>query len=147
MRARLITAFFFLAIALGVFAQNEKPDILSHYDRQLFSYGYANFGGFRLTFRDQSASLDFGIPQAFAETVSTYSDSKVLIEPDANKVLAGNLLVWSGLGFILGGAILTVATGATSLNSWTTADDGALALVSYGIALDLIAGGVLSSAY
>ena len=143
MRKKFAVLFLFVGIAFQVFGQNEKQDPLSFYDSQLFKFSYNIMGGFTLNFQGVSSGLTYGIPQPFTTALSTYPDSKTLIESYHVKDVTGNVLAWGGLAVILVGAFVPDYNNPT----FTSADGIGVGMMVGGLVIDIVGAIVLSSGY
>ncbi len=73
-----------------LYAQDIDP-FLSYYNSELIHLGYSLWSGITLSYRNQPASTQFGIPQYLKLELYSYKDSKKLAQSYSRLNVAGNI--------------------------------------------------------
>jgi len=104
------TAVLVALILLAAGAYSEEDKFTSFYDTELIKINYQSYGGLTLTYQGQSSGTMIGISPYIETLLSSYPDSKVSLESFKRKNSTGNILLYGGLGLILGAAYYPLLT-------------------------------------
>lgn len=101
--------FFVMALIFsGKLTAQENAATNNHlplyYDAELFQWNFSMFGGLTLNFKNQSSRTTYGIQDSMKKALSQYEDTNQQYRSYRAKNIAGNVLVWSGIAAIIGGA-------------------------------------------
>jgi hypothetical protein len=149
MRGLKFKAFVIFVIVLGANLFGEDNKLTTNiYDSELIKVNYHAFGGLSLSAKGQTTSISMGISSDFQKLLSSYPDSKEVMESYKSKNTIGNVLLWSGFATAIGGAYYPIIAnnGNTSGYSSDQMKIGACFALG-GLVVELIGAFILPSSY
>jgi hypothetical protein len=95
-------------------SESDLPDanLLRYYDAELFQWSYSMFGGLVLNFQNQSSITPFGLKDTMRDALIRYEDAYRQYRSYRGKTIAGNILLWGGLGAVMGGFVYAAVVSA-----------------------------------
>jgi hypothetical protein len=137
-------AIVYVALMLSAATMNAqgKDSLLSYYDTQTIRISYQSFGGLVLNYQGETYTIAMGLSANMRDVLSGYQDTKQLLDGYTGANLAGNILIFGGLGLTVGAAAVPLVTIATTTGNmqYTLASRTAALTTAYTIGA--VAGGI-----
>jgi hypothetical protein len=130
-----LSLILFLPVNLAAEEQlyeQKYNNLLQYYDTTLFQWDYNMFNGLTLNFQNQNSVVMYGIKNSMKTALLQYEDTSQQYNIYQKKTIAGNILMWGGMGAIISGICVP--------SPWDRWDND----INMNIAFGLILGGAIS---